>query len=113
MKTLSGLKINDQQALKEFYNRLQGLLGDRLSSTRLFGSKAKGTDETDSDIDIFVVVKRLDFTAKSKILGLAFDVNLKYGVYVSPRIVPFELFQDTAFHSTPFVRNVEKEGVLL
>ena len=113
MKRLDELKSNDRQAIGEFSDRVKALLGAKLHSLRVYGSKIKGTDTKDSDIDMFIVVSSRDHTIKSLILTAAFDSSLKYGVYISPRVVPLELYLDRPFHATPFIQNVEKESLVL
>ena len=113
MKTLNELKANDRRAVDEFRGRIVDFLGGRLCSLRLFGSKVAGTDQEGSDIDIFIVTREVDAVVKSGILDIAFDINLKYGVYISPRVVSLELFKNSAFHATPFIQNVEKDNLVL
>jgi predicted nucleotidyltransferase len=110
---IDNLKNKDRLAIEEFYKRTTVILGESIHSMKLFGSKVRGTDDQDSDIDIFIVVKNYKTTIKDKIIDVAFDVNLAYGVYISPRVVSLELFKDSLFRSTPFVQYVEKEGIIL
>ncbi len=45
-----------EEALDEFARRARGLLGDKLSRIILYGSRARGDFEADSDLDLLVVV---------------------------------------------------------
>ncbi|MBU0693937.1 MAG: nucleotidyltransferase domain-containing protein [Candidatus Omnitrophica bacterium] len=107
------LRDKDYLAVKEFKKAITTFLGGKLFSLVLFGSKAKGTDSSDSDIDIFIVVKKYNSLVKREIIDTAFDVNLAYGVYISPRIISLELFNNPLFFSTPFIQHIKKEGVKL
>jgi predicted nucleotidyltransferase len=110
MQTLQSLKLKDRSAIIEFSQKLKDFLGSKLFSLRLYGSKAQGSDKELSDIDIFIVVQGLSHTLKREIIDLAFDVNLKHDVYISPRVVSLDLFQNSSFNSTPFVRNVQEQS---
>jgi predicted nucleotidyltransferase len=46
------LKPTDTAALEEFLRSLGSALGKNLLETKLFGSKATGKDQPDSDIDV-------------------------------------------------------------
>ena len=113
MRTIRDLNAVDQQAIGEFQDRVRDLLAEKLCSLRLFGSKVRGTDTVDSDIDIFVVVQDDSFLTKRAIIDAAFDVNLKYDVYISPRVVPRSLYENSLFHTTPFVQGVERQSIPL
>ncbi|MFN3967254.1 MAG: nucleotidyltransferase domain-containing protein, partial [Endomicrobiia bacterium] len=54
------LTDTEKQALKEVVDRLRKLYGDNLSKVILYGSKARGDATDDSDIDILVVLKKID-----------------------------------------------------
>ncbi|MEW6608593.1 MAG: nucleotidyltransferase domain-containing protein [bacterium] len=44
-------------AIELFVNHVKKSLGDNISFIKLFGSKARGTADKDSDIDILIVTK--------------------------------------------------------
>ncbi len=107
------LNMNEKLAIKEFRDRVAGLLGDGLKRMVLFGSKVNGHATSESDIDILVLVKDSALRRRDSILDQAFEVNLKYGVYVSPRIVSLATFNHPVWRITPFLKKLRKEGVPL
>lgn len=103
---------NTELVLRELRVGLQGIYGDRLEKIILFGSEARGDARSTSDIDILLVLKgpvkpsyeidRLD--------ALLAEINLTYGrlVGIVPiSVVDYEIVED------PFLRNVQREGILL
>jgi predicted nucleotidyltransferase len=66
------LRSKDAAALEEFLRGLRSALGKNLLEAKLFGSKATGRDQPDSDIDMLVVVNRNG--AEMEDLDMAFDV---------------------------------------
>ena len=64
----------------------EALLRDNLVEVKLFGSKATGKDQPESDIDVLVAVETGGVEVEDEILDIAFDTNLKHEVYISPRV---------------------------
>lgn len=52
------LKSKDAAAMHEFGKRLRAALGNNLIEVKLFGSKATGKDQPDSDTDVLGDAKR-------------------------------------------------------
>lgn len=113
MPRLEMLQANDRRAVETFRERLRMTLGDELVALTLFGSKARGQDARDSDIDIMVVVGERTPSLVRRVLDVAFDVNLTYDVYISPRVISASALQDPFWRATPFIQAVEREGVAI
>jgi uncharacterized protein len=107
------LKSKDAAALEEFLQSLRSALGKNLLDAKLFGSKATGRDQPDSDIDVLVVVNRNGVEIEDRVLDIAFDVNLKHDLYISPRVIDRSILSDPVWSITPFLRAVAKEGISL
>ena len=107
------LKSKDAAALEEFLRKTRAALGNNLLEVKLFGSKATGKDQPDSDIDVLVVVKKNGVEIEDRVRDIAFDVNLKHDVYISPRVIARAIISDPVWSITPFLRAVAKEGVPL
>ena len=88
-----------------------GFLGSRLVRLALFGSKLEGRDTPDSDIDLFILVKDSAWPTRSQILDLAFEVNLKHSVYLSPRVIKESAYADPVWRETPFLRRLRENSL--
>ena len=106
---------NRQLALTEFVKRLRQNLSDSVVDVRLFGSEARGEATPESDIDVLVVVQPDDkrTALEDRVVDLAFDVNLDFGVYISPRVITREILNDPVWRETPFIKNVARESIPL
>jgi predicted nucleotidyltransferase len=106
---------NRQLALTEFVKRLRDSLSGNVVDVRLFGSEARGEATPDSDIDVLVVVQPEGerATLEDRVIDIAFDVNLEFGVYVSPRVITPGILNDPVWRETPFIRNVAGESIPL
>ena len=105
------LAPQDRQAIAEFSGLVSKLLGNQLLRLALFGSKLEGKDTPGSDIDLLILVKDQAWALRDSIFDLAFQVNLKHGVYLSPRIVKESTYAHPVWSETPFLRKL-KENTL-
>lgn len=113
MRKLRGLKKKELEAVKEFCTAVKKTLGNDLVSLRLFGSRARGKASRDSDIDVAVVVRRRNRRVWDKVVDAAFYVNLKWEVYISPRVIESQALRDPKWRVTGFVQNLKREGIPL
>jgi predicted nucleotidyltransferase len=107
------LKAKDAAALEEFVERLRVVLRDNLVEVKLFGSKATGKDQLESDIDVLVAVEKGGVEIEDQVLDIAFDTNLKHEVYISPRVIDRATLADPVWSITPFLKAIAKEGIRL
>lgn len=113
MKKLLGMKKKESEAVKEFCSSVKKALGNELVSVRLFGSKARRTARKDSDIDVAVVVRERNSRVWDKVMDAAFAANIKWDVYISPRVIARNALRDPKWRVTGFVKNLEREGIPL
>jgi predicted nucleotidyltransferase len=89
--------------------------GNRLVDVILYGSYARGEQESDSDIDVMVLVdERAESLAESRraFSKLNSDIDLEYGITVSPILEDYQVFEYWK-DALPFYRNVDVEGIRL
>ena len=48
-----------------------------------------------------------------RVIDIAFDVNLEFGVYVSPRVITPGILNHPVWRETPFIKNVAGESIPL
>ena len=99
-----------QQLLTELKAGLQKIYGPRLKGLYLFGSYARGEQDSESDVDILVVLDRFtSYSDEIKRTGkLGSNLSLKYGVTVSKVYVKES---DWLHKETPFLDNVREEAL--
>ena len=85
---------------------------DNLVEIMLYGSYARNDFNENSDIDLLVVLNKLDSAGKEidNIVDAIYDINLKYNTLIS--IVPISN-DDYRSINSPLLLNVRKEGVLV
>jgi hypothetical protein len=81
------LTKRDHQALQEFVTYLRTTLANQIESVALFGSKARGDSEQESDIDVLVILTGEDRELRREILRQAACISLKHDVILSSRVI--------------------------
>ena len=104
-------KETDRTALRAFSEHMHARLPETQVDVLLFGSKARGDDRFDSDIDVLVIVPNDDLQTRDAIYGASLDVSLEHDVVISPKVRSREAFERMRNGTTPFARNVIREGV--
>lgn len=101
-----------QRALSRFAESVRQSLGPNLVDLRIFGSEARGEAGPDSDLDVLVVVRpdAERSILEDRAIDIAFEVNLAFGVYISPRVVTPEILSDPVWRETPFLKAVAREA---
>lgn len=107
------LTLRERLALEHFKAALQSLLGKNLLFLRLFGSRARGEGSTESDLDVLIVLRNTDRALGRRIVAEALEIDLAYGVNLSPLILSAAEYQQNKDIQTPFYRNVQQEGLPL
>ena len=110
---ISGLAPNERAALADYLAQLRTTCGDRLLRVMLFGSKARGDSEPESDIDILVVLRGELDGLKDRLADLSYDISLNYGVVVSDFVVGERRYDWMSRHNEPLLSEVMREGVEL
>ena len=93
----------ERQALARFKAALQSLLGDKLLSIRLFGSRARDEGTEDSDLDVLVVVQDKDRALYRRIVEESLDIDLAYNMNLAPTILSDEEYRQNREYGTPSI----------
>ena len=81
------LQANEQAALQEFTARLFQEGDGRVVSVWLFGSKARGDFEPDSDLDLLIVLEDADWIVRDRVHLLAARVSLENDVLINTHLI--------------------------
>ena len=103
----------EQAAIIAYINRIQEDFFDRILTVMLFGSKARGDADAESDIDLLVLVDIETPEFRSKLWQMAFDVSLDYNVVLSPRVFGQARWNEMRHLRLPLYRAIMADGVVL
>lgn len=113
MHTEDNLTADEKIALREVRDSIRSLVGDRLRAVVLFGSKARGDFDDESDLDIAVLVEGLERTLKRKIIDVIAHIELKHGTPMSALVVSWEEFCSLRKQERRIAMDIEREGISL
>ncbi len=104
------MHTNLKMILENLRNRLESLYGNRLDQMLLYGSQARGDAETDSDIDILVVLKGpvspCEEIARTEYIVA--DISLAHNVVIACVFVSKSEYETKR---SPLLLNVRREGI--
>ena len=96
--------------LTELKVGLMEIYGSRLEGLYLYGSYARGDQEPGSDVDIVILLDRIDhYSLEIDRTGeLISDLSLKFGLSISRLFVSEH---DWKYRDTPFLANAREEAI--
>jgi hypothetical protein len=62
---------------------------------------------------VLVAVKNGGVEIEDNVLDIAFDINLKHEVYISPRVIDRATLAHPVWSITPLLKAIAKEGIAL
>jgi uncharacterized protein len=111
MKTLESTSLENrekeaiEEAVAKFKQRFE------LQIAVLFGSKARGDDDSYSDIDLLLVTNRpLHWKEEKAVVELLFEIGMKHGVIFSPLFVSSEEWNGGRFTEFPIYKEIMRDG---
>lgn len=105
------MKENDRRAIERAAHVLKRELP--VERVILFGSKARGTADAESDIDVLLLTRTpLSWSDRWRIVELLYDIQLDENVVISTVDVPSEEWTDGIYSVLPLHDEVEREGVV-
>lgn len=108
-EALARLGPRQRRWVEEFRDRLRASLGDRLRDLRLFGSHARGEANTESDIDLLVLVDGFDEETWRSVIDMAHAIS----PWLSPMIEDFERYHAPRSRATGIYQDIRRESVRL
>lgn len=97
----------------EFVDALKAQFGDDLLFVVVFGSKARGDADEESDMDLLVVMKHVTLKIRRQVRNLATEIWLANGQFLSTRVWDESYWKQMSDLSTTLYHNICEDGVLL
>jgi uncharacterized protein (UPF0332 family)/predicted nucleotidyltransferase len=100
------------RVLREFLRRLRDHFGAKLHEVRLFGSYARGSAHEASDIDVLVLLDRLDYQTQRAVLDIAGDLFVETNLLLSPTVFEEATYRQHVVQERPLASDIERQGAL-
>jgi predicted nucleotidyltransferase len=107
------LTPREKKAVATFVREVRKALGKDLVGVTLFGSKVRGDWGPESDIDMLVLLRIKDYKAEGRVFDILTDVKLATDAYLAPIVYTRREYERSRRLGSPFIANVEKEGIPL
>ena len=105
------LSKKERLALDHFAEKVEEALGDSLKQLVLFGSRARGDHEPDSDLDILVIVEQETWDVRDAVSLAASRVSLDEEILVSPKVIGQTRWEEMSGFNLH--QNIQREGLRL
>ena len=103
----------DKQMVDELVAGLLKIVDEQLVSVILYGSVARGTASSESDIDVALLIKgSLSSVTENELSDFIVDMNLKYDKVFSVIDIDIDNYEKWKA-VTPFYKNVKQDGIVL
>ncbi len=99
----------DLAIAREIKNRLIGIIP--LFEVRLFGSRARGDADPDSDLDIYIETGPLSRPSRRLISEITWEVGFENDVVIVPVVFSQEDVRDGPLSASPLYRTIQREGI--
>jgi predicted nucleotidyltransferase len=103
--------MNSDRTLVEQFKRLLTEHGIPLYKTIVFGSRARGDAEPDSDLDVLVLVDHLNPAMRKAIRHCAWEVGFEAGILIQTVVMTKEQAEQGPEQSSLLMLAVKEEGV--
>ena len=105
--------VETDKVLKELKQGMEGQLGDRLVKMVVFGSRARGDLDAESDTDIAIIVRDLSRELKYQILDTVAEIEMKFVIPLSVIVFSENEFERLKKRERRIALDIEKEGIPL
>jgi predicted nucleotidyltransferase len=111
MNKKNPLTENETKALQELKDTLSKRFA--LLDFRLYGSKARGDSEPDSDMDVMLLLEQSTPEIRAYIYDTIYELILKYDTLISPVLYVREDIENGPLSESPLYKIILKEGIPL
>ena len=107
------LEEQERSAVQAFAARLNDFLGEELCHLWLFGSKARGDFNADSDVDVLIVLHNLNPERRGIIRRMAARISLEFDTLLNTHILDKAHWDNLVQHEDTLWREIQRDGISL
>lgn len=107
------LTPQELKAVMTFKKSVEEGGGPNIHRLLLFGSRARGEGTEDSDIDILVLLSKMDDSLKVRIWDIAHRIFCDTEIMISPLVLSGDQYERLVSHERLITKSIQKEGIEL
>lgn len=77
----------------------------------VFGSRARGDFQEDSDLDLLIVVERRDRQIRDAIDACCWEIGYEKGIIIQTVVMTHDERYDSPLRSSPLIQAIAREGI--
>lgn len=108
-EALARLTPEARRWVEEFRDRVRSELGPRPKDLRIFGSKVRGEDHPESDVDVLVLVQSLDSATWERVHDISYSISS----WLPPVTLDFDDYHAPISRASGFYKEMRKKSVRL
>lgn len=105
------MQAKDLKAIEKF--KLLVSQRVKVHEIRIFGSRARGDASEESDLDVFVVVDKLDYEIEKYISDCAWEAGFPEDIIIVPVTISLDTLKNSPVRASVFIKNVYREGIAI
>src|SRR3989338_304338 len=109
MTKLKNITKKEAQAIAEYETLLLEKFPGRVKKLILFGSKARGDSNPNSDLDLLIVLSKNGKQVTKEIVMLTHQPIAKFMVDISPIVVEEKFFKNWS----PLLEHINRDGIVI
>jgi predicted nucleotidyltransferase len=112
MKTLEEISLTSRE--REALREAARVLRERfpVEQVILFGSKARGQGDAESDLDLLILTSReLPWKERDTLVDALFEIQLAYDVLLSPLVLGRHEWEEGLYSVVPLQAEVARDGI--
>jgi len=103
------MRESDLKIVKKFKDLVSKKV--KILEIRVFGSRTREDFTEESDLDVFVIVEKLDRETEKYISDCAWEAGFPEDVVIVPVVVSKETMEQGNIRESAFIKNIYKEGI--
>ena len=106
------LRNNEKKALEELKEKILKIYPE--ARIILYGSKARGDFDRESDIDLLILVpQKINTKLEEESYHISYEIELKYNVVFGQIIENKEFWKTPLANVMPLYQNIDREGIAI